>query len=285
LTVAELAHVTKRFGAIAALDDVSFSVGEGEVVALLGANGAGKSTALAVLLGLRVPDSGKARLFGADPRAPSSRRLIGVTPQELAFPLTLRVREVIDLVRAHYARPLPVVELVERFELGAIVGRQTGGLSGGERRRLGVALAFAGRPRLVVLDEPTAALDRTSRLAVWEAVRRHVHDDGSLLLTTHHLEEAEALSQRVVLMEEGAVVSDGPLAALRAAAGLTVVCFAAPSGLHIDGAERDGDHLRLLVHDGGAAVEQLVRAGVPLPELEVRPVTLDEAIASRRVVH
>src|SRR5262249_15001578 len=151
-------------------------------------------------------------LFGADPRSPSSRCLVGATPQELAFPLTLRVREVIDLVRAHYERPLPVAELVERFELGAIVERQTGGLSGRERGGLGVARAFAGRRGLVVLDEPTAALDRSSRLAVWEAVRRHVRDEGALLLTTHPLEEAEALSRRVVLMEDGTIVSDGPLA-------------------------------------------------------------------------
>ena len=142
-----------------------------------------------------------------------------MTPQDVVFPPTLRVRELIDLVRAHFERPLPAEALFERFELGAIAGRQTGGLSGGERRRLGVALAFAGRPRLLVLDEPTAALDRDARLAVWEAVRAHVHEGGSLLLTTHHLEEAELLAERVVLIEGGRVASDGPLADLKAAAG------------------------------------------------------------------
>ena len=160
---AELLGVTKRFGAVAALDDVSFAVGEGEVVALLGPNGAGKSTAISVLLGLRTPDAGIARLFGADPREPAARRLVGATQQESVFPSTLRVRELVDLVRAHYEHPLSTDTVSERFELGRIVGRQTGGLSGGERRRLGVALAFAGRPRLVVLDEPTAGLDREAR--------------------------------------------------------------------------------------------------------------------------
>ena len=283
MSVAELVRVTKRFGVRAALADVSFAIGEGEVVALLGPNGAGKSTALAVLLGLRTPEAGSARLFGSDPRAPSARRRVGVTPQEIAFPPTLRVREIVELVGAHFESPLPVNTLVEQFELGAIAGRQAGGLSGGERRRLGVALAFAGRPRLVVLDEPTASLDREARGAVWSAIRLHVTDGGALLLTTHHLEEAEALARRVVLIEAGSVVSDGPLADLKAAAGRTLVRFRASPGIELERAVRDGEHLRLLVPDGGRAVVDLVRAGVPLDDLEVRPLTLDEALASRRL--
>jgi ABC-2 type transport system ATP-binding protein len=280
VSVAELARVTKRFGARAALADVSFTIGEGEVVALLGPNGAGKSTALSVLLGLRTPDAGSARLFGSDPRAPSARRRVGVTLQEIAFPPTLRVREVVELVGAHFESPLPVQTLVEQFELGAIAGRQAGGLSGGERRKLGVALAFAGRPRLVVLDEPTASLDREARLAVWSAIRLHVTDGGALLLTTHHLEEAEALASRVVLIEAGSVVSEGPLADLKASAGRTLVRFRASPGIELERAERDGEYLRLLVPDGGRAVEDLVRAGVALDDLEVRPLTLDEALSS-----
>jgi ABC-2 type transport system ATP-binding protein len=283
VSVAELTRVTKRFGQRLALDDVTFSVGDGEGVALLGPNGAGKSTALAVLVGLRTADSGTARLFGADPRLPAARRRVGVTPQEVVFPPTLRVGEVIDLVRAHFERPLPLEALAELFELGGIVARQTGGLSGGERRRLGVALAFAGQPRLVVLDEPTAALDREARLAVWEAVRAHVREGGALLLTTHNLEEAEALAGRVVLIEAGQIVSDEPVAELKAAAGLTLVRFLADPAVRVDGAERDGDSLRLLVRDGAATVAELVRAGIPLAGLEVRTLTLEEALASRSV--
>jgi ABC-2 type transport system ATP-binding protein len=281
VSVAELARVTKRFGTRAALDDVSFSIAAGEAVALLGPNGAGKTTALAVLLGLRKPDAGAARLFGGDPRAPASRRRVGVSPQETAFPQTLRVSEIVDLVRAHFESPLPTSAVVERFELGAIVERQAGGLSGGERRRLAVALAFAGHPRLVVLDEPTASLDRDARLAVWSAIGRYVDDGGALLLTTHHLEEAEALARRVVLIEAGSVVSDGSLSDLKAAAGLTLVRFRASPGVEVAGAVRDAGHLRLLVPDGGRAVEELVRGGVPLPDLEVRPLTLEETLASR----
>jgi ABC-2 type transport system ATP-binding protein len=281
VSAAELCRVTKRFGARVALDEVSFTIGEGEVVALLGPNGAGKSTAIALLLGVRTPDAGVARLFGGDPRAPSSRRWVGVTPQEIAFPPTLRVREVIELVASHFERPLPLDALVERFELDAIVGRQTGGLSGGERRRLGVALAFAGRPRLVVLDEPTASLDREARLAVWDAIRGHEAEGGALLLTTHHLEEAETLARRVILIDAGSIAFDGSLSDLRASAGLTLVRFRAAPGVRVAGAERDGECLRLLVADGGRAVEELVRGGVPLIDLEVRPLTLEEALGSK----
>ena len=119
------------------------------------------------------PRRGPARLFGPILARPPHDGCVGATPQETAFPATLRVREVVDLVRAHYAQPLPARTLYDRFELGRLVARQFGGLSGGERRRVGVALAFAGNPRLVVLDEPTAGLDREARLAVWEAVRAH----------------------------------------------------------------------------------------------------------------
>jgi ABC-2 type transport system ATP-binding protein len=231
-----------------------------------------------VLLGLRRPDAGVATLFGGNPRAPSSRRRVGVAPQEIAFPQTLRVREIIELVASHFDRPLALDAVVERFELGAVVGRQAGGLSGGERRRLGVALAFTGRPRLVVLDEPTASLDRQARVAVWDAIRIHASEGGALLLTTHHLEEAEALAHRVILIEAGSIGFDGLLSDLRSGAGLTLVRFRAPAGVQVAGAERDGERLRLLVPDGGRAVEELVRGGVPLADLEVRPLTLEEAV-------
>jgi ABC-2 type transport system ATP-binding protein len=281
MSAAALERVTKRFGLTSALDDASFSVEEGEVVALLGPNGAGKSTALSILLGLRCPDAGTARLFGADPRRPASRRAVGVTPQETLFPTTLRVRELVDLVRAHYARPLLPEAIFERFELGALAGRQLGGLSGGERRRVAVALAFAGDPRLVVLDEPTAGLDRTARLAVWDTIRAHAGAGGTILLTTHYVEEADVLAHRVLLIESGAIVADGTVAEIKSAAGLTAVAFRAPPGVSVAEAERQGDRLRILTCDGGCTVARLVRDGIPLADLEVRPLTLEEALAAR----
>jgi ABC-2 type transport system ATP-binding protein len=282
VTVAELDDVTKRFAAVTALDGVTLSLAEGEVLALLGPNGAGKSTAIAVLLGLRAPDTGAARLFGLDPRRPPARRRVGVVPQETAFPPTLRVAELVDLVRRHYARPDPAPALAARLGLESLLRRQLGGLSGGERRLVAVALAFAGRPALLVLDEPTTGLDGATRRRVWDAVRLHAADGGSVLLTTHHLEEAEALASRVVVLEDGAVTAAGTVAEIRRSAGLTRVSFRAPPALTLAGAARNGPRLSIDVGDAGALVESLVRRGVPLPDLEVRPLTLEEALAAGR---
>jgi ABC-2 type transport system ATP-binding protein len=274
VSVAALSEVTKRFGAVAALDGVTLEVHGGDVLALLGPNGAGKSTAIAVMLGLRAPDAGQARLFGLDPRKPAARRFVGVTPQETAFPLTLRVSEVVELVRRHYPRPLPTSLLYERFELEALARRQLGGLSGGERRRVAVALAFAGAPQLVVLDEPTTGLDRSARGAVWDAIGAHADGGGTVVLTTHHLEEADALARRIVLIEAGKIIADGSVNEIKTAAGLTRVTFRA----------RDGRLVHIDAHDGGHVVEDLVRRGVPLVELEVRPLSLEEALAAREAL-
>lgn len=270
MSVAALSDVTKRFGAVAALDGITLEVHDGDVLALLGPNGAGKSTAIAVLLGLRAPDSGAARLFGLDPCEPAARRLVGVTPQETAFPLTLRVGEVVDLVRRHFAQPMPAGLIYESFELEALVRRQLGGLSSGERRRVAVALAFAGAPKLVVLDEPTTGLDRGARASVWSAIGAHADRGGTVVLTTHYLEEADALARRIVLIEAGQIVADGSVAEIKAAAGLTRVSY-----------RHEGKLIQVDARDGGPVVEGLVRRGVPLVDLEVRPLSLEEALAVR----
>ena len=158
-TVARVGNVTRRFGDTVALDNVDLSVGAGEVVGLLGPNGAGKSTFINLLVGLRRPSSGTVELFGGSPLDPANRRLIGVTPQNTGLAPTLRVGECVDYVARHYPDPLPRSEVLARFGLEKLARRQTGGLSGGQQRRLAVALAFVGRPRLVFLDEPTTGLD------------------------------------------------------------------------------------------------------------------------------
>jgi ABC-2 type transport system ATP-binding protein len=205
-TLAQLSSVSKSFGRVRALERLDLAVDEGETVAVLGPNGAGKTTALAILLGLRRPDSGEVRLFGRDPRDSSARSHVGCTPQEASFPLTLRVREVVDLVRAHFSEPRDRDALLEDFGLDHLERRQIGGLSGGQRRRLACALAFAGHPRFVLLDEPSSGLDVESRLRLWEAIRA---SRSSVLFTTHSFEEAEALATRVVLLDRGRLVANG----------------------------------------------------------------------------
>jgi ABC-2 type transport system ATP-binding protein len=196
----ELVGVSKSFGSVRALDRLDLTVDRDEIVAVLGPNGAGKTTAIGVLLGLRRPDSGRALLFGRDPSDVATRRRVGCTPQQTSFPLTLRVGEIVDFVRAHYPRPLARDVLVDRFALREFEHRQAGGLSGGERRRVACALAFAGDPELVVLDEPSSGLDIESRLALWRTIR---DEQRTVLLTTHSFEEAEALATRIVVLHRG----------------------------------------------------------------------------------
>jgi ABC-2 type transport system ATP-binding protein len=279
--VASLRDVSKRFGATPALRGVNLELRAGEVVALLGANGAGKTTAISILTGRRRPDSGTARLFGREPRAPASRRRLGVTPQELGFPPTLTVEEIVRFVRAHYERPREVDETIERFGLVEVRRRQAGGLSGGQRRRLSVALAFVGNPSLAVLDEPTAGLDVESRRAVWAAIAEFAAGGRrTVLLTTHNLEEADALARRIVVLSEGSVIADATSNEIKAHVGLQQIRLRSQRLPTLPGvmrvSEQDG-RLVLYVDDAGGVVRELVRAGADLEQLEVLPVSLEEA--------
>jgi ABC-2 type transport system ATP-binding protein len=207
-----LEHAEKRYGDLVALRSVDLTIDPGEVVGLLGPNGAGKSTLVSLVVGLRRPSGGRVRVFGGDPRDWRARRRIGVTPQDMGFPPTLRVREILALARAHGSPRTSVQELVERFALAGLERRQAGGLSGGQRRRVALALAFAADPDLAVLDEPTTGLDVESRRSAWEAIASFARDGGSVLLTTHSLDEARALARRIVVLSRGTVVADGDVA-------------------------------------------------------------------------
>ncbi|HZO61749.1 MAG TPA: ABC transporter ATP-binding protein [Gaiellaceae bacterium] len=222
MIAASLSGVTKRFDRVVALDDVDLELRGGEVLALLGPNGAGKTTALSLILGLRRPDAGRAELFGGDPRRPGSRLGVGVTPQEASFPPTLLVCEIVDLVRAHFPGAAAAPDLLARFGLRDCSLRQAGGLSGGERRRLSVALAFAGAPQAVFLDEPTSGLDVEARRAVWNELGAYAAAGGTVLLTTHYLEEAEALATRVAVLVRGRIGAEGSPAQLAGTHGGTL---------------------------------------------------------------
>ncbi|MBB2923490.1 ABC transporter ATP-binding protein [Cellulomonas cellasea] len=283
--VVQVEGVTRRFGAVTALDDVSLDVPEGELVGLLGPNGAGKTTLLSLVSGIRKPDAGEIRLFGRSPRDAAARLALGTTPQETGLPPTLKVGEVVDLVAGHFPDPMPRGEVLERFGIGDLAGRQTGGLSGGQKRRLAVALALVGRPRLVLLDEPTTGLDVEARHVLWDALRQYHADGATVLLTSHYLEEIEALSERVVVIGEGRVLADDSLAAVLDLVAVRRVLVSVPEHAaaalaripEVVSAERDGDRWTLLASDADAVVRTLVRDDVPFSSLEVRGASLEEA--------
>ncbi|MFE9955967.1 ABC transporter ATP-binding protein [Micromonospora sp. NPDC005299] len=280
MILARADQVSRRYGEVLALDRVDLTVRAGELVGLLGPNGAGKSTLLNLLVGLRRPTAGRVELLGGDPRDPASRRQLGVTSQETGLPGTLRVGEVVDFVSAHFPDPVPRGELLDRFGLTDQVRRQTGGLSGGQRRRLAVALAFVGRPRLVVLDEPTTGLDVEARRTLWEAVRGFHAEGGTVLLSSHYLEEVEALAERVVVIGRGRVLADDSVAAIRGIVGVRRVSLVAddlPSLPGVVATEHAEGRTHLLTTDADQLVRDLVAAGVAFRDLEVRPTSLEEA--------
>jgi ABC-2 type transport system ATP-binding protein len=279
--LARAIDASRRYGDVLALDQINLDVPAGQLVGLLGPNGAGKSTLVNLFTGIRHPTSGQVELNGGDPRDPASRRSLGVTPQETGLPASLRVGEVVDFVRAHYPDPLGRAELLDRFGLSDLVKRQTGGLSGGQKRRVAVALAFVGRPRIVFLDEPTTGLDVEARRALWEGVRAFHADGGTVVLTSHYLEEIEALAERVVVIGGGRVLADDTVEAVRGLVSIRRVSLSSHDPLPelpgLVGTERDGDRLHLMTPDADRLVRDLVTKDVPFADLEVQPTSLEEA--------
>ena len=214
--VAELSDVSKRYGANVALDRVSLGIERGKVTALLGPNGAGKSTTVGLLLGLAKADEGRVELFGQSPQVLAARRRMGVMLQSAGLIETLRVRELVQLTSSYYSRPRTLTEVADMAGIGGLLGKPYGVLSGGQQRRVQFALAICGRPELLFLDEPTTGLDIEARESLWAVVRGLVADGCAVLLTTHYLEEAEALAHRVAVLMRGRIVAEGTVDEIRA---------------------------------------------------------------------
>jgi ABC-2 type transport system ATP-binding protein len=223
----QLEHASKSFGAVRAVKNVSFGVEPGEVVAFLGPNGAGKTTAISLMLGLRRPDSGTARIFGRDPTHPQARDRIGVMLQDSDVPGTLKVREVVDLIGRYYPRPLSVKKALEMADLTEKSEATASSLSGGQKKRLCFALSVVGNPDVLFLDEPTAALDVEARRGFWEQVSGFANSGKTIILTTHYLEEADALAERIVVINRGEIVAQGSPAQIKSRVGGKVVRFKA----------------------------------------------------------
>jgi ABC-2 type transport system ATP-binding protein len=208
--VAALNNITKRFAnGIVALDNLSLTLRRGEVVALLGPNGAGKSTAVKLLMGLSSPTSGTVSILGGDPRKPATRLRTGVMLQVGRAPEVLRVREHIELFRGYYLNPLPFSDIIRIASLEGLESRQFGQLSGGQRQRVLFALALAGDPDLIFLDEPTVGLDIKARRGMWAEIQSLAARGKTVLLTTHYLEEADVLAHRIVVLDKGRIVCEG----------------------------------------------------------------------------
>ncbi|WP_153189744.1 ABC transporter ATP-binding protein [Stenotrophomonas sp. MYb238] len=282
--VASLRGVRKRYGALQALDGVDLDLNAGQVLALLGPNGAGKTTTIALLLGLLRADAGQVRLFGQDPQQVAARRGIGVMLQDAALPPTLKVGELLRLTASYYPAPRPLAESAALAGVEDLLGRPYGKLSGGQQRRVQFAIAVCGRPRLLFLDEPTVGLDLPARQRLWAAVRTLAGEGVAVVLTTHYLEEAGHLADRVCVLVRGRIVSDGSVDALRArvetrrircVSALDADAVAAWPGVRL--AQREGARLDISSDQAEAVVRRLLDADPVLSGLEVQAAGLDEA--------
>ena len=286
--LAQLRGSRKRYGATQALDGVDLSLQRGEVLALLGANGAGKSTAIALLLGLQAADEGSAELFGRSPGDMTVRGRMGVMLQSAGIPDNSRVCELLDLTRSYYPSPRSVADCIALAGLEGLMDRRYGRLSGGQQRRVQFALAICGNPEVLFLDEPTTGLDIDARQRMWATIRQLVADGVGILLTTHYLEEAEALAQRVVVLNSGKVVAAGRMHDIRALVSQRRIrCLSALDAARVASwpgvrsAVRGGDgnpaRIEVLTDTAEPVVRRLLAEDIALSELEVQRAGLAEA--------
>ena len=284
LTVASLEGVNKNYGEIRALRNVDFRVRAGEVVALLGPNGAGKTTAVKLLLGLLQPNSGHARAFGGDPTNPENRMRTGAMLQVGRVPETLRVREHIDLFSSYYPNPMPAAEVLAAVGLEKLGDRKFGDLSGGQRQRVLFGLAICGDPDLLFLDEPTVGLDVEARRMLWDEIRRMVTRGKTVLLTTHYLQEADALADRVAVINQGAIIAQGTPAEIKAkTAGKRIRCITTLD-LHtlrqipgVTEAKEDREAVEIHAIEAEPVVRELLARDGKLSGLEITSAGLEEA--------
>lgn len=287
----EISHLRKAYGPLTAVDDVSFSVTEGEIFGILGPNGAGKTTTVECAIGLRSPDSGTIRLLGVDPQADKAciHEITGVQLQSGAFPAKLRVGEIIEMYQSFYRHPADVRELAGVLGLGDKRKSYYRSLSGGQQQRLSVVLALIGAPKIAVLDEMTTGLDPQARRDAWELIE-HVRDRGTtVLLVTHFMEEAERLCDRIALIDAGRIIAlDTPAGLAERAMGAKTVRFL-PSALfdesqltglpEVTAIEHDGHHI-VVTGNGELATAVIVAmhaAGVETQDVRIDASTLEDA--------
>ena len=281
----ELRGLEKSYGSVRAVRGIDATVARGETVALLGPNGAGKSTTLDILLGLLDPDGGTASVFGMSPTDAVDAGVVGAMLQTGGLIRDLRVRELVAMMASLYPDPLPVGEVLALTGTDAIAGQVTQKLSGGQTQRVRFALALVANPELLVLDEPTVALDVEGRREFWATMREFASRGKTILFATHYLEEADAYADRAVLMARGRVVADGPPTEIKALVGTRTIRATLPAVSAeelerlpgVTHAERRGESVALSCSDSDAAVRALVAAYPQARDLEIAGAGLEEA--------
>jgi ABC-2 type transport system ATP-binding protein len=284
---AELIDATKSYGSVQALKGVSLTIEPGEVVAMLGPNGAGKTTSISLLLGLRKPTSGTVRLFGLEPTDIRARSRVGVMLQESGIPQMLKVREIIDLFRSYYPKPMPRERAIAMAGLEEKANALVKELSGGQRQRLYFALAVCGDPQVLFLDEPTVGMDVEGRRGFIERIAEFAKLGRTVVLTTHYLEEADQLAERVVVIDHGVIIADaspdqikGQVAGKRIRFTAVGVTETQLEGLPATSTTINGSVVQLLTNDPVTVLQALFQRGLAITDIEITGADLEDAFIS-----
>jgi ABC-2 type transport system ATP-binding protein len=281
----ECRDVSKSYGPVRAVDALTISVPRGQSVALLGANGAGKSTTIAMLLGFVAPDTGTVALFGDAPRAAVATGRVGAMLQDGGLMPGARVGELLHILAGLFPSPLPVARVIRMAQLDGLESRRVDRLSGGQLQRVRVAAALIGDPELLVLDEPTAGMDVGARREFWKAMRSQASLGRTILFSTHLLEEADHYADRIVVLGQGRLLADGTPPAIKASIGLKVIACCVPdvsAGRLADlpgvaAVEIDRGRARISSRDADATLRALLAAYPEASDIEVRGVALEDA--------
>jgi ABC-2 type transport system ATP-binding protein len=281
-------HLTRRYGPVTAVDDVNFEVPEGQLLALLGPNGAGKSTTIDMVLGLARPDGGRVSLFGRSPAAAVAAGLVGGMLQTGSLVDYLSVRELITMVASLYPRPLAVGEVLELSGTASFADRRTNKLSGGQTQRVRFAVALVANSDLLLLDEPTAALDVESRREFWASMRAVAARGKTVLFATHYLEEADAYADRIILLARGRVVADGSTSEIKAKVGSRTIRASLPGAetaaladvAGVTAVDRHGDTVTFTCADSDLALRSLLVQFPAIHDIEVRGAGIEEAFVA-----
>ncbi|MFJ2630944.1 ATP-binding cassette domain-containing protein [Streptomyces sp. NPDC087422] len=284
--------VHKSFGPVRAVAGIDLEIARGGTMALLGRNGAGKSTTISLLLGLDRPDAGEVRLFGGPPQEAVRAGRVGAMLQDGRPIPRATVKELVTFVAATYPRPMPVAEALSLAGITELAARRVDKLSGGQTQRLRFALAVAGNPELIVLDEPTAALDVEARRVFWRSMRGYAARGNTVLFSTHYLEEADEHADRILVIDQGRTVADGTGEQIKQAVGGTLVSFdlagSGSAGLRtlpgVTAVEIRGDRALLRTSDSDATVVALA-ASDRVRRLEVVPASLEDAFLTLTAPH
>jgi ABC-2 type transport system ATP-binding protein len=277
--------VTRRFGPVLAVDNLSLAVRSGETLALLGPNGAGKTTTISMVLGLSAPDAGRIEVFGAAPGSAAAHASVGAMLQDGGMMPGVQVGELLAMVRSLYTAPLPLDEAIDIAQLRGLEKRRVDRISGGQSQRLRLAMALVGDPKLLILDEPTAAMDVETRRSFWHAMEGFSERGRTILFSTHYLEEADVAADRIVMMARGRVVADGTPAAIKDSVGLRVIRFSIvqPDVAGLDAlpgvvsANMHGNRVELRCRDTDIALRALLAARADAYDIEVAGIGLEGA--------